>query len=63
MPPHYEDKHIRNCHGDVRQCLTCGGRMCDCGWPDPEYRLFRRINCGANEVEDRVFASFDYEPH
>src|SRR5262249_26166839 len=34
MPSHYED-HIRNCTGNVRQCLTCGGRMCDCGWPDP----------------------------
>jgi len=42
---HYENDHVRNCHSTVRQCLTCGGRMCDCGWPDPEFRLFRCIDC------------------
>ena len=32
MHVQYEDDHIRVCHGTVRQCLTCGGRMCDpCG--------------------------------
>jgi hypothetical protein len=36
--------------------------MCDCGYPDPEYRLYRCIHCGASEVEDRVFADFDNEP-
>ena len=62
MPVQYEHDHIAVCQGDVRQCLTCGDRMCDCGWPDPEYRLYRCVHCGASEVEDRVFADFDNEP-
>ena len=60
MPTQYEHDHISVCHGDVRQCLTCGGRMCDCGWPDPEYRVYRCIDCGASEVEDGAFATLDY---
>ena len=47
MPVQYEDKHITVCRGDVRQCQTCGGRMCDCGSSDPEYQIFRCIHCAA----------------
>jgi len=30
MPQDQKD-HLKVCKGDVRQCLTCGGGMCDCG--------------------------------
>ena len=36
MPVQYEHDHIEHCHGNVRQCLTCGGRMCDCGFSNAE---------------------------
>lgn len=53
MPVQYEDKHITVCRGDVRQCETCGGRMCDCGSSDPEYQIFRCIHCGESAVDER----------
>jgi hypothetical protein len=37
--------------------------MCDCGWPDPRVSSLPLYRLRANEIEDRVFSSFDYEPH
>jgi hypothetical protein len=53
MPLQYEDDHITVCQGAVRQCITCGGRMCDCGSSDPEYQVYRCIHCGETEVDER----------
>ena len=53
MPVQYEDNYIPVCRGDVRQCETCGGRMCDCGSSDPEYQVFRCIHCGETAVDER----------
>jgi hypothetical protein len=52
MPQQYEDGHIRVCRGDVRQCETCGGRMCDCGSERWEYQVFQCIHCGQVEVDE-----------
>jgi hypothetical protein len=61
--PQDEKDHITVCQGDVRQCETCGGRMCDCGSEGLDYQIFRCIHGGEIEVDERVFASFDYELH
>jgi hypothetical protein len=53
MPPQYEHDHIEHCHGNVRQCKTCGGRMCDCGSEGLPYQIFRCIHGGEIKVDER----------
>jgi hypothetical protein len=38
-----EKNHTTVCQGDVRQCMTCGGRMCDCGSEGLAYQIFYQI--------------------
>jgi hypothetical protein len=51
--PQDTDHHITVCQGEVRQCLTCGGRMCDCGSEHWDYQVFHCIHCGETEVDER----------
>jgi hypothetical protein len=51
--PQDEKDHITVCQGDVRQCETCGGRMCDCGSEGLEYQIFHCIHGGEVEVDER----------
>jgi hypothetical protein len=36
----------------VRQCETCGGRMCDCGSEGLDYQIFYCTHGGETEVEE-----------
>jgi hypothetical protein len=51
--PQDEKDHTTVCVGAVLQCLTCGGRMCDCGSEGLDYQIFYCIHCGETEVEER----------
>jgi len=46
-PKHY------GLHGDLRQCITCGVRMCDCSSAGLAYQIFYCIHCGETEVEEQ----------
>jgi hypothetical protein len=59
--PQDEKDHRVVCKGEVRQCLTCGGRMCDCGSVGL-LQTFYSAYCGTCELADQVFADLDYEP-